>query len=186
MALNCAMLNQTREPVPLPEEMFITTIDSGAEVILNIPESQTEGGDAGGGQKMKAMGRIWVTDKRFLFTSAPDSSFDSLTVPLPSIMSTRFEQPTFSSNYLYFEIKPSPGGGLTDGTNVQVRFKNRAMFEFVALLEKTRERAIYMRRQAAQADDEDNLPTYTLPEESRAVTLVNGVPVENPPEYGSP
>jgi WW domain-binding protein 2 len=112
----------------------------------------------------------------------------------------------FGSNYLYFEIKPSSGGGLTDGTNVELRFKNRAMFEFVALLEKTRERAIYMKRQAAQAEDEDGLrafshlmvlfanvaddipyftATYTLPEESRTVTLVNGVPVENPPEYGS-
>ncbi|KAK7029408.1 hypothetical protein VNI00_014662 [Paramarasmius palmivorus] len=184
MALNCTMLNKTREPIPLPGEMFITTIDSGAEVILNIPESQ-DGDSSGGGQKMKAMGRVWITDQRFLFTSAPDSSFDSLTVPLPSILSTKFEQPMFGSNYLYFEIKPSSGGGLTDGTNVELRFKNRAMFEFVALLEKTRERAIYMKRQAAQAEDEDGLPTYTLPEESRTVTLVNGVPVENPPEYGS-
>ncbi|KAJ8087183.1 hypothetical protein AAF712_002721 [Marasmius tenuissimus] len=180
MALNCAMLNQTREPIPLPDEMFINTVDSGAEVVLNIPDDSP---DPSGSQKMKAMGRVWLTDQRLLFTSSPDSSFDSLSIPLPSILSTRFEQPTFGSNYLYFEVKPSGGGGLTDGTNLQLRFKNRAMFEFVALLEKTRERAIYMKRQAAQ--DEDGPPTYTLPEESSTVTLVNGTPVENPPEYGS-
>jgi len=127
------------------------------------------------------MGRIWITDRRFLFTSSPDSSFDSLTVPLPSILSTRFEQPTFGANYLAFEIKPSSGGGLTDGTSVELRFKNQAMFQFVALLEKTRERAIYMKRQATQEDE--GLPTYTSPPESSTVTLVGDVPVDNPPEY---
>lgn len=82
------------------------------------------------------------------------SSLDSLSVPLPSILSTRFEQPTFSGNYLSFEAKPSTGGGLAEGTKVEVRFKDRAMFEFVSLLEKTRERAIYMRRQAADEVEE--------------------------------
>ena len=35
-----------------------------------------------------------------------------------------------------------------------VRFKDRAMFEFVSLLEKTRERAIYMKRQAREEEEE--------------------------------
>lgn len=35
-----------------------------------------------------------------------------------------------------------------------VKFKDRAMFEFVSLLEKTRERAIYMRRQAREEEEE--------------------------------
>ncbi|KIK64733.1 hypothetical protein GYMLUDRAFT_240694 [Collybiopsis luxurians FD-317 M1] len=186
MALNCAMLNATREPIPLPNESIISTIDSGAELILVIPDIPPEGnssaGGSGGAQKLKAMGRIWLTDRRFLFTSSPDSSFDSLTVPLPSIISTRFEQPTFGANYLTFDIKPSSGGGLTDGTSVELRFKNQAMFQFVALLEKTRERAIYMRRQAAQEDD---LPSYTSPAESSSVTLVGDVAIDNPPEYGA-
>lgn len=42
---------------------------------------------------------------------------------------------------------------MTGGTTVELRFKNQAMFQFVALLEKTRERAIYMKRQAAQEDE---------------------------------
>ncbi|KAJ3912450.1 hypothetical protein F5877DRAFT_84797 [Lentinula edodes] len=186
MALNCAMLNAIREPIPLPDENIICTVDSGAEVILLIPDTPPEGsrlsGGSGGAQKLKAMGRIWLTDRRFLFTSSPDSSFDSLTVPLPSILTTRFEQPTFGANYLSFEIKPSSGGGLTDGTGIELRFKNQAMFQFVALLEKTRERAIYMRRQVAQEDE--GLPSYTSPAESSTVTLVGDVPVDNPPEYG--
>jgi len=52
-------------------------------------------------------------------------------------------------------VKPSPEGGLTDGTQVELRFKDRAMFEFVSLLEKARERAIYMKRQLTE--DEEGL-----------------------------
>ena len=64
----------------------------------------------------------------------------------------------FAANYLSFEVKPSPEGGLTDGTQVEVQFRNRAMFEFVSLLEKSRERAIYMKRQTD--DEEEGLRQY--------------------------
>lgn len=70
-----------------------------------------------------------------------------------AILSTRFEQPTFGSNFLSFEVKPAPDGGLTEGSKVEVRFKDRAMFEFVSLLEKSRERAIYMKREVVEDDD---------------------------------
>lgn len=89
-----------------------------------------------------------------------NSSFDSLTVPLHAILSTRFAQPTFGPNYFAFEVKPSgpvADSGLSPGTQVEVRFKDRAMFEFVALLEKTRERAIYMKRQAEQDSVDEGL-----------------------------
>jgi len=92
---------------------------------------------------------------QFIFTSDSRNSLDSLSVPLHSILSTTFEQPTFSGNYLVFEIKPSPDGGLTDGSKAEVRFKDRPMFEFVSLLEKAREKSIYMRRQAADEADEN-------------------------------
>lgn len=70
-------------------------------------------------------------------------------------MSTSFEQPYFGSNYLSVDIKPSPDGGLTFGTKAEIRLKDRGIFEFVSVVEKTRERAIYMKRQAA--NDEDTL-----------------------------
>ncbi|KAF8897934.1 hypothetical protein BD779DRAFT_1493010 [Infundibulicybe gibba] len=98
-------------------------------------------------------------------------------VPLPNELSiTTIESPTFGSNYLAFDVRPSAGGGLTDGTKVEIRFKDRAMFEF--------ERAIYMKRQAA-SEEEDGLPTYTSPQAagSSSVTMVGGVPIENPPGY---
>jgi len=114
-------------------------------------------------------------------------------------MSTRFEQPLFAANYLEFGVKPSRDGGLTDKTLVELRFKDRAMFEFISLLEKSRERAIYMKRQTA--DEEEGLrqyyraqlandclltypvAQYTTPAESSTVSMVAGVPIDNPPSY---
>jgi len=191
MALNWTMLKPDRSPVPLPNEMTITTVTSGVDFTLTTPHGQStsassSGGPAAEGTRLKAMGRFWLTDQRLIFTSStPNNAFDSLSVPLPSILSTRFEQPTFNPNYLTFEVKPSPEGGLTEGTTVMVKFKDRAMFEFVSLLEKTRERAIYMRRQAREEEEEgEGLPSYTAPaESSHSVTMVGSVPVENPPGY---
>lgn len=93
---------------------------------------------------------------QLIFTSlaAPAPSFESLSVPLHAILSTKFEQPYFGANFLAFEIKPSPEGGLAEGTQAEIRLRDRAMFEFVSLLEKTRERAIYMKRQAVTEDEE--------------------------------
>ncbi|PPQ95881.1 hypothetical protein CVT26_015573 [Gymnopilus dilepis] len=185
MALNWLMLNPDRTPVPLPNEMTITTIDSGVEISITIPDAPPTGsssaGGSGGVKKLKAQGKCWLTDQRFLFAAVPGFSWESLTVPLHAILSTRFEQPTFGANYLLFNVKPSPEGGLTDNTSVELRFKDRAMFEFVSLLEKARERAIYMKRQLAEEDE--GLPTYTMPAESSTVTMVGDVPVENPPSY---
>ncbi|KAF9463067.1 hypothetical protein BDZ94DRAFT_1289985 [Collybia nuda] len=187
MALNWAMLNPNRSPVPLPHEMTITKVDSGVDVSLTIPDTlpttTSSAGGSGGNKKLKALGKIWLTDQRLIFTTDPGSIFESLSIPLHSILSTRFEQPTFGANYLSFDVKPSPDGGLAEGTKAELRFKDRAMFEFVSLLEKTRERAIYMKRQAAE--DDEGLPTYTLPAESSSVSMVGGVPVENPPGYNA-
>ncbi|KAF9480184.1 hypothetical protein BDN70DRAFT_833193 [Pholiota conissans] len=185
MALNWTMLNPNRTPVPLPNEMTITTIDSGVDLSLTIPDapptSSSTAGGSGGTKKLRATGKAYLTDQRFIFTTDAGSSFESLSVPLHSILMTRFEQPTFGQNYLTFEVKPSANGGLTDNTKVDVRFKDRAMFEFVSLLEKSRERAIYMKRQITE--DEEGLPTYTMPSESSTVSMVGDVPIENPPSY---
>ena len=80
---------------------------------------------------------------------------DSLSVPLPSILSTKFEQPFLGANYLSIDINPTPGGGLTEGSKAEIRLKDKGLFEFVSSLEKTRERAIYMRR--SSADEEEGL-----------------------------
>jgi len=192
MALNWTMLGPDRTPVPLPHEMTIMTVDSGAEVTLIIPDAPHAGsaaaGGAGGAQRLKDVGRIWLTDKRLIFVGPPSNdAFSSLSIPLPSILSTSFEQPYFGANYLAFEVRPSPDGGLSPGTRAELRFKDRGMFEFVSLLEKTRERAIYMKRQAES--EADTLPLYegseaNSAEPSGAATpLVNPEPGELPPGY---
>jgi hypothetical protein len=182
MALNWTMLNPGRTPVPLPREDIIMTVESGAEVSLTIPDTPPTGssnsGGSGGGRQLNGTGKLFLTDQRvrspeadatfeelirntdsqLIFVSESDNSstgFNTLTLPLPSVVSTRFEQPTLGSNYLSIDIQPSPDGGLTSGTKLEIRLKGQGIFQFVSLLEKTRERAKYMRRQIR--DEEESL-----------------------------
>ncbi|THH11081.1 hypothetical protein EW146_g8169 [Bondarzewia mesenterica] len=164
-----------------------------AEVSLTIPDSLPSAGASSGGsggvQRHKAMGRIWLTDQRMIFVAAPLESrggpqtFESLTIPLHSLLSTKFEQPILGTNYLSVEIKPSPEGGLTDDTKAEIRLKDQGLFQFVSVLEKTRERAIYMKRQAM--DDDENLPAYATPTptEPASSSRVGGTPLGAPPSY---
>ena len=68
MALNWTMLDSSRNPVPLPDEMTILSIDSGAELTLTIPDALPQQGAAAGGsggaKKLKETGRIQLTDQR--------------------------------------------------------------------------------------------------------------------------
>jgi hypothetical protein len=62
------MLSPDRTPVPLPGELTIMTIESGAEVSVIIPDipptgSSTSGG-SGGGRKLNGMGKLFLTDQR--------------------------------------------------------------------------------------------------------------------------
>ena len=94
----------------------------------------------------------------FVSASPKNGDFDSLSIPLTAILSTKFEQPFFGANFLAIDIKPTPGGGLTEGSKAEVRLKDKGLFEFVGSLEKTRERAIYMRR--SSCDEEEGLREY--------------------------
>ena len=85
--------------------------------------------------------------------SGCNSAFDSLSVLLHGILSTQFIQPTFSVNYLSMELKPANGGGLSEGTKCEVRFKDQPLLPFVNTLEKSRERAVYRMRDAMFDDD---------------------------------
>ncbi|THH07180.1 hypothetical protein EW145_g3567 [Phellinidium pouzarii] len=194
MALNWTMLNQNRAPIPLPNEITIMTVDDGAEIIIAIPNvPSSQGGSSGASvetKRLKETGRIYLTDQRLIFVApAPNAILDSLSIPLASILATSFEQPLFGSNYLSFDIRPSPDGRLTNGTKAEIRLKDRGLFQFVSLLEKSRERAIYMKRQA-QSDD-DTLPLYDsrsaerTPEPSMTSTSQAGpsTPGDLPPGY---
>ena len=68
MALNWTMLNDHRIPVPLPGELTIMIVESGAEVAVTIPDlpptgSSTSGG-SGGGRKLNGTGKLFLTDQR--------------------------------------------------------------------------------------------------------------------------
>ncbi|KAJ7762763.1 hypothetical protein DFH07DRAFT_813370 [Mycena maculata] len=185
-----ASLNSA-ESTELNELKPITTVDSGVEMILRVPDAPpsdgASAGGSGGSKTLKATGKILVTEQKFIFFSTNPGDlalepFKSLSVPLPSILSTKFEQPTFAANYFTFEIKPTPDGRLTKGTTAEVRF-NGPMLQFVGTLEKARERAIYMKRQ--QVENEEGLPVYTSPAEGSSTSSagVNTVPADDPPGY---
>ncbi|KAI0940204.1 hypothetical protein AcV5_001375 [Taiwanofungus camphoratus] len=202
MALNWTMLSPARSPIPLPDELTIRTLNSGVELTLLVPDAPPSGssssGGSGGTKKMKEMGRLWLTDQRLIFITdckddgpsintpkdpptkpSSNSSFESLTVPLTSLLSTKFEQPLLGQNYLVIEIQPAPGGSLTAGTKAEVRLKDKGLFEFVSALEKTRERTIYMKRQAA--DDDEGLPVYTSGDVGPS--YASRIPDDAPPSY---
>lgn len=99
---------------------------------------------------------------QLIFVSENDvgsTGFNTLNLPLLSILSTKFEQPYLGSNYLSIDIRPSADGGLTTGTKSEIRLKDQGIFQFVSLLDKTRERAIYMKRQ--MRDEEESLRKMT-------------------------
>jgi WW domain-binding protein 2 len=60
----------------------------------------------------------------------------------------------FGANYITFEIKPAPDGGLTKGTKAEIRLSDRGILQFWEVLQKPRERAIYERRSMALEEDE--------------------------------
>jgi len=68
MALNWTMLHPNRTPVPLPNEMTITTVDSGVELTLTIPQSVSSSSSSTAGsavsEKQTATGKAYLTDQR--------------------------------------------------------------------------------------------------------------------------
>jgi hypothetical protein len=67
MALNWTMIDESRNPVPLPYEMNIKVMES-AELSLTIPVAPTSGSassdGSGGPKKLKSTGKVWLTDQR--------------------------------------------------------------------------------------------------------------------------
>lgn len=82
MALNWTMLGPDRTPVPLPRESTVTSIESGAEIAITIPDAPPSGssssGGSGGSKKLKEEGRAYLTDQRVRAQQSsgyPDGSF---------------------------------------------------------------------------------------------------------------
>ena len=63
-----------------------------------------------------------------------------------SVLSIQYQQPYFGSNLIALDIKPAPGGGLTEGTTAELRLKDKGLFELSGALEKSREMALYKKR----------------------------------------
>lgn len=178
MALNWVMLDANRHPLSLPGESNISIPISDVECTLDTPSMSVQSTSSDVGRtRQKESGGVMLSDKRvspndrtlwcatdtvclivpqLIFVARSDlranPSFESLTIPLESILSCKFEQPFFGSNYVALGIKPSEGGRLPDGTTVEIRSHHSGLHSFVCILEKTRERAVYMRH---SLDDEE-------------------------------
>jgi len=186
-AINWTTLDSSKTPVLLPDESNIMEVNDGVELTLLVPRATpAPGGIGGSDEQLKEIGRLWLTDHRLIFLSHSSTpSFETFNAQLHGILSTQFAQPYFGANHLVMELKPAPGGGLTEGTKAEVRFKDKGMFDFVNVLEKSRERAVYRRRATMMDDD---LPVYTTASSSnQAVNLTAGGPPplgdELPPGY---
>jgi hypothetical protein len=79
-------------------------------------------------------------------TFGQPGSFDTFSVQLLSLLAIQYKQPHFASNYIALDIKPAPGGGLTEGAMAELRLKDRGVFELSGTLEKSREKALYKKR----------------------------------------
>ena len=123
---------------------------------------------------LKATGTVYVTDQRVSWSSlwfslplpfltifhsphliqlvfvssafGQPGSFDTFSVQHLSVLSIQYQQPYFGSNYIALDIKPASGGGLTEGTKVELRLKDKGLFELSGALEKSREMALYKKR----------------------------------------
>lgn len=180
MALNWTMLDAARTPVPLNEDEMTVKTSDNADVTVVMSEGE------GKTRTLKEKGKVYLTDVRFIFVrtaTSPESPLDSLSIPLTSILSTKFQQPVFGANYLSIDVKPSPGGGLTEGTKAEIRLNDQGMFGFVNGLEKVREMAMEKKR-GQMAEDE--LPTYSAPGYSEsAAGSSSGASHAPPPAHSS-
>ena len=74
MALNWVLLNSKRSPIPLPHELILRTIDSGADLTVIVPDSPPSGssasGGSGGSKRLKENGTLWLTDQRVCMHSS--------------------------------------------------------------------------------------------------------------------
>jgi len=71
-----------------------------------------------------------------------------------SLLAIQYQQPYFGSNYIALDIKPAPGGGLTEGAVAELRLKDKGIFELSGVLEKSRERAHYKKRDEMLSESE--------------------------------
>lgn len=118
-SLNCAMLSSDLQPVPLPGEKFLLSLQAialslypcpvGAALNVAPPKDSTH---------LQANGSVFVSNKRVVFIGdgkKDDSQVKSLSVPHQFLVDGRFEQPIFSATRYTALCLPADGGGLSVG-----------------------------------------------------------------------
>jgi len=144
----------------------IVKSEPNADLLLSCNPPETNQAPSAKGKakdnNLKATGTVYVTDQRLVFVSSAfgqPGSFDTFSVQHLSVLSIQYQQPYFGSNYIALDIKPASGGGLTEGTKVELRLKDKGLFELSGALEKSREMALYKKRD--EMLNQPDLPLYT-------------------------
>ncbi|KAI0658548.1 hypothetical protein C8Q70DRAFT_917150 [Cubamyces menziesii] len=197
MALNAVALTQDRLPRPLhANENFPYGIQEGVKLTLALlpgssvsPSGPSSSGSSSGSKQSDGVtekGTMALSNYRLIFISNPPSdkhkpAFESFAVPLADILSTKYEQSVFKGNHLLLDVKPTPRGGLSDPTRVEVRFDGNGLYKFACALDEARERAIYMKRQSAE--EEEGLRNTPGPSGASTPYAPGDIPDENPPGY---
>jgi len=178
--LNWVMLDDSRRPVPLPEEALSLSIP-GADVTLNL-HSAIAGGTT---HILRQLGTMYITNQRLLFVAEKaQTPFDTLSIPPLTITSTSFVQPWFSANYLQITLgRPVDGGGITAGSTVEIRLNDTGLFQLVGLVEQMHAQAIQRMRTETEYN---TLPMYiptTAPQGGASPEPATNPPNELPPAY---
>ena len=233
MSLNWTMLNPNRSPVPLKNEMTVTTINTGVDLALTIPDvppsSSSSAGGSGGTRRLKALGKIWLTDQR---VCSPFSGQDCISMLIRLTLCIYLSHGT--SSYLYrtpmqisihypFHYIPFCWPNLNNrhlpltiwrsrsNLHLEAALQTEQVLNYGSKIERCSSLLVSWKRQeSGQYTWLDNLEmkkkdcvsrcakikslpvinfarrwiaTYTTPAESSSVSMVGGIPVENPPGY---
>ncbi|EJF62250.1 hypothetical protein BD309DRAFT_954220 [Dichomitus squalens] len=186
MSLNKAVLSPAHTPIPLQDEMHLREVE-GAEFVITLPDASSK--------ELKGKGKVFLTDLRLILVAdkdkdgRTDNGFETLAVSHASILAVKSESPRIpvfgNGPRILLEIKPSPGGGLPEGTTrVEIRKGDKdAIASFASAIDKTRERTVNKSR--ALAEDDQDLPEYGGPGPSSSSTtyVTADVPSDAPPGY---
>ncbi|GAA96116.1 uncharacterized protein L969DRAFT_100633 [Mixia osmundae IAM 14324] len=180
MSLNWAMLTPDgRQPVPLPGESFVISLDSidvsiqaaSADRTVAAPESR----------EMRARGRLWLSPRRVVFVASSgnastSSELRSFSVPLTKLHDMRYVQPYFSANRMDACVVPVPGGGLSTPQLLKIIFSGSPGFKFYELLQDAKSRA-----SAGNSNAEgEALPLYEPPNPPAAIVQPDGAATHAP------
>ena len=124
-SLDCAMLSPNLQPVPLPAEKFLVSLQSISLSLYPCPPGAALSvAPPKGSSHLQANGSVYVSNKRVVFVGdmKKAGAVKSMSCSLSHFVDGHFEQPIFGANRYTALCLPADGGGL----DVSLLLKSRA------------------------------------------------------------